>query len=281
MNPKRCFLGFTPALLMLAWTNFSIAYVSMPKEPIAHKMALADCVVLGKITAIQAKPVQGQVWRYSALPKWDFTVVEVEVLEPLFGPKNTKKVRFGFIGSLEKNGSYKPTPAVGQTGCFFGVQVGKNDFYVVPRFCYHEQNEPGFAKDLALARQAGSFMSQPDKGLKSKNTENRALAAHLVVLRSIFAPFRYGETGKAEPIDAELSKLTLLALADADWTTHDREVRESLRWLNWAGKHGAPPPKNFPPDKADDQWPAAAKQWLRNNAESYRIHRLVKAGKNK
>jgi hypothetical protein len=249
----------------------------MPKESVANKVALADCVVLGKVTAIEAGPVQGQVWRYSALPKWDFTIVEVEIAEPLFGAKGVKRARFGFIGSLEKNVQYQPAPAVGRSGCFFGVKVGNNDFYVVPRFCYHDQKAPGFADDLALARRAGRLLAKPTEGLKSKDPDERVSAAYLLILRSLFAPFRHGETGKSVPIDAEQSKLALLALAKADWKKHGKEVRVALNWLNWGAKYGAPMPSGLPLDQGDPKWPTAAQEWLRENADSFRIHRLVKA----
>ena len=71
----------------------------------------------------------------------------------------------------------------------------------------------------------------------------------------------------------------MLALAEADWDKHNREARESLKWLEWAAKYGAPPAKKLPLNEGDDKWPAAARQWLRENAESYRIHRLMRDDK--
>jgi len=245
----------------------------MPKEPVAHKLAVADCVVLGKIAAIHPKSVPGQVWRYSPTPKWEFTVVEVEVQERFHGPKDNKRVRFG----IRDTKAYKPVPAVGQTGCFYGVQVGMNDFYVVPLDCFSAGTGAGFANELAQVRRAGRLLGNLQEGLKSKDPDDRVLAAHLLILRCAFAPFRYGETGKSEPIDADQSKRALLALADADWTKHGGEIKESLTWLQWAAKYGAPPPNNFPLDRGDGKWPTAARQWLRENAVSFRIHRIGKA----
>ena len=37
---------------------------------------------------------------------------------------------------------------------------------------------------------------------------------------------------------------------------------------------GAPPLKDFPTEGGEEQWVAAAKQWLKQNAETYRIHQL-------
>src|SRR5262249_39675227 len=147
-------------------------------------------------------------------------VVEVEVQEALSGPR-LKRARFGFRDLK----AYRPAPAVGQTGCFYGVEVGRNDFYVVPLDCFCGQTDPSFANNLAQTRRAGGLLARPEQGLKSRDAEDRLLTAHLLALRSIFAPFRFGETGRAEPIDAEQSKLALLALAEADWKKHGREAR--------------------------------------------------------
>lgn len=248
------------------------AYLAMPNEPVAHKIAAADCAVLGKIVAIRPKPEEGQVWRHSAAPRWPFTVVEVEVQELLHGPRDVKRVRFGF-----KDG--KATKfAVGDVGCFFGVKIAKNDFYIVPLDCFCEQKTPAFAQDLATARRLGRLMAEPEQGLNAKDADDRLLTAYLLLLRSCYVPWRHGETGKVEPLDAAQSKRILLALADGDWSKQRREVRDALAALQLAAKFGAPALQDFP-QQADERWDAAAKEWLKRNAEGYRIHRLLKRDK--
>jgi hypothetical protein len=59
MTAFRSALLAIVALSMLCWTSSSTAYIALPKESLAQKVAFADCVVLGKITAIQDKPAQG------------------------------------------------------------------------------------------------------------------------------------------------------------------------------------------------------------------------------
>ena len=260
---------------VLCWTSSSTAYLSMPSEPIAHKVGAADCVVLGKITAIQANSMPGQVYRYSPTPQMAFTIVEVEVQESLYGLKDMKQVRFGFRDVK----AYKPNLAVGQTGYFCGVQVGMNAFYIVPLHCFCEQNDPSFAKDLASARRLGRLMGDPERGLNAKDADERLLTAYLLLLRRCYVPWRHGEPGKTQPLDAEQSKLILLALAGADWNKHRLEVRDAVAALQLAVKFGAPVLKDFPPNQADEGWPAAAKQWLKENAASYRIHRLLKGNR--
>src|SRR5437867_11908377 len=84
---------------MLCCASSSTAYIALPKESLAQKVAFADCVVLGKITAIQDKPAEGKVemrWR-------DFSMADVEIKESLYGAKDKKQVRFRFP-NIDKQG---------------------------------------------------------------------------------------------------------------------------------------------------------------------------------
>jgi hypothetical protein len=248
----------------------------MPAESVAHKIAVADCVVIGKIVAMAEKPVAGQLWRYSETPQWEFTVVEVEVTGVLAGPADVKLARFGFMAARLEGGSYDPKPAVGQRGCFFGVKIGKNDFYVIPTGGYIEEHGKPYERDVASARRAGRLLANLRESLQAKDQADRVTAAHLLLLRNVFTPFRHGETGKAEPIDAELSKLALLALAEGDWEQHSAEVQESLATFQWGTMHGGPAPKGFPEDRKSATWTDDAKTWLRDNSEKFRLYRIVK-----
>src|SRR5439155_18945993 len=98
---------------MLCCAASSTAYIALPKESLAQKVAVADCVVLGKITAIQDKPAQGK----GEMRGWDFTIVDVEVKESLYGAKDRQQVRFGFPNI---NKQAKPGLTVGQIGYFGG-----------------------------------------------------------------------------------------------------------------------------------------------------------------
>jgi hypothetical protein len=244
------------------------AYVALPKESLAQKIAFADCVVLGKITAIQDKPVQGK----GEMRGWDFTIVEVEIKQSLHGAKDQKQLRLGFP-NIDKRGA-KPGLTVGQIGYFCGLRDGKNDFTIVPVGCSGAEKDPGFEKDLTTARRLGRLLEHPEEGLKSTDVEERLLTAYMLVLRKCYAPWRRGMVGKAAPIDAQQSKRILLALAQGDWKKNRKETRDVVAALQLSVKFGAPPLKDFPLEGGEEQWAAAAKQWLKQNAETYRIHQL-------
>ena len=254
----------------------STAYIALPKESLAQKVAFADCVVLGKITAIQDKPVQGK----GEMRGWDFTIFDVEIKDSLYGAKDKKQVRFG-LPNIDKQGAKpaKPRLTVGQIGYFCGLRDGKNDFYIVPAGCSGAEKDPGFEKDLTAVRRLGRLLEHSEEGLKSADVEDCLLTAYMLVLRNCYAPWRRGMVGKAEPIDAAQSKRILLALAEGDWKKNRREVRGAVAALRLSVKFGAPPLKDFPPEAGEEQWVAAAKQWLKQNAETYRIHQLWIDGK--
>ena len=123
--------------------------------------------------------------------------------------------------------------------------------------------------------QSSSGSVRDDKGLKSANTDDRLLTAHLLVLRSCYVPWRRGVAARTEPIDAEQSRRILQALAEGDWDKNSREVRDAVAALQLSVKFGAPPLKDFPAEPGEKQWAAVAKQWLKENADTYRIHRLT------
>src|SRR2546423_15545142 len=93
--------GVGASVLFLATTSYG--YITVPKEPIPNKVAQADCVVVGKITAVEPKPVFARLYQHIDA-KMEFVVADVEVSEPLLGPKAAKKVRVAFVGVQVKSG---------------------------------------------------------------------------------------------------------------------------------------------------------------------------------
>lgn len=267
--------GGCAPVLFLATTSYG--YITVPKEPIPNKVAQADCVVVGKITAVEPKPVFARLYRHIDA-KMEFVAADVEVSEPLLGPKAAKKVRLAFLGIQVKSGEHKPAPAVGQEGCFYAVRHCTEDFYVVPAGGFHDKNAKDFEKELALTRRCCKFLSEPNPALKAKELQDRVLTAYLLALHYTYAPMRLRGKNEAKPIDAEQSKLILLALAEADWDRPAEQMEVSPQYaVNLLGV-AAPFPKSFPTHTGDLKKDAATrKQWLQDNAESYRIHQLVPA----
>jgi hypothetical protein len=249
----------------------SSAYITVPREPIPNKAALADCIVVGKITSIRPKPVEARLYHHGE-GRIPFVVAEVQVTEMLHGAKDAKQVSIGFIEFQVKAAATKPK--VGQEGVFFGVKNSEKDFFVIPDGGFHEKKQDSYAKDLEVTRLCARALNEPKRSLASRDKTERLAAAYVWSLRISYTPMRWGGELKSEPVEAELSKAILLALADADW---DRDPKtgvlpaSALSWLQ-IGAHKAGHPF---PDKVNWSDPAAAKPWLRDNAATYRLHRLT------
>lgn len=270
--------GVCATVLFLTTTSYG--YITVPKEPIPNKIAQADCVVVGKITAVEPKPVLARLYAHIDA-KMEFVVADVEVSELLLGPKGAKKVRVAFVAFQVKSGEHKPAPAVGQEGCFYAVKHCTEDFYVVPAGGFHDKKGKDFEQELALTRRSCEFLNEPNTALKAKELQDRVLTAYLLVLRYTYAPMRLRGKNEAKPIDAEQSKLIMLALAEADWDRPADQMEVSPRYAvslirEAARLGGVAMPKSFPTNTGDLKKDAVAlKQWLQDNAESYRIQQLV------
>ena len=132
-------------------------------------------------------------------------------------------------------------------------------------------NDKTFAAQLKEAKQAAKVLQDPGKSLKSKNSNDRTLAAILLLNR--YRSYVPGATKEA-PIDKNESQLILKALAEADWTQtqpYYLTPRQSFYLLNLNATHGWKQPRN------SKEFPQAAKDWLKKNQSSHVIRRRVPA----
>lgn len=83
-------LGLLCVLGATSWAD-----VKAP-DPIPDRVAAADIVIVGKITAIEDKTVMARQ-QANAKEKTEFKVALVQVAEPLKGAKGLTIVRLGFI----------------------------------------------------------------------------------------------------------------------------------------------------------------------------------------
>ena len=125
-------------------------------------------------------------------------------------------------------------------------------------------------------RSAPKALSDPKASLKSKDADERLLTAEMLVAR--YRGFR-GPNAKAEAIDAGESKLIMAALAEADWhkpfkfgTTLPSQTFAQLGVTEKDGFVWKPAPGVALPQYAYED---AAKEWVKSNAEKYRIQRFV------
>jgi hypothetical protein len=247
----------------------------MAPPPLAERLTTASVVVVGKVTKFEEKAVEAS--RSPNAPKELFRVAVVTIAQDVKGVKGLTSIRVGYVPPVAL-GRRRPVVnlKVDQEAIFFLKKHHDQDFYVAP-FYYDVVNkgapEP-FDKDVAFLKECGKILQNPAESLKSKDVEQRFLAAALLV-----GSYRHaGEPGKMtrKPIDADESKRILLAIADADWSKPS--VRGQLSPQITFGQLGLTPEDGWQPMAFKNfatEYPAAAKKWLRDNADRYRIQKYV------
>jgi hypothetical protein len=261
--------------------------------PLPDRVALAECVVVGQVIALEEKTVPARP-HPGAAEKSDYKVAVVKIADAFRGAKGLTHLRIGFVppslvppgggGRPPLSGRFRPPElSVGQEACFFLTPHFEETFYVLPMYydLLARENNPTFAKDVALVKRCARLLDDPTGGLKSRDAEERLLAAALLLAR-----YRTPRPGSqppfaTEPIDAEQSRLILRTLAEADWTKVDPETRLSALQLFYRlglrPEDGWVPPRPAPGPNPAQEVHAAAKQWLKANAATYRIQRFVAA----
>jgi hypothetical protein len=241
--------------------------------PLPNRVATADLVVAGKVTAVEAKPVTAAPFP-GAARKIEYRIAVVTLSDALPAPRGRKTVRLGFVPTPPMVVISPPPfqPAVGQEGVFFLTRHGEGDFYLAPgQLQFLGKIRPGFDKDLAVVKRCVKILEDPHAALKGSDVEDQFLAAAMLVARYRTARFPSGGT---EPIDAGESRLILEALAAADWTPGTDPTRLSpqmvLGRLPLTKKDAWEPPSNDPKAYA-----AYARKWLKDHAGSYRIEKFV------
>ena len=94
--------------------------------PIPNRVAAADAVVVGKVTAIEEKTVLVKEGNRMV----EYKIAVVTVGDGLLGTKGAKTVRLGFV-PIPPNVRINPAPlqpAVDMEGCFF-LHASDNDFF--------------------------------------------------------------------------------------------------------------------------------------------------------
>jgi hypothetical protein len=274
-------------LTLLVFASPVRALIVAP-APVPDRVALADLVVVGKITAIEQKTVKAG--RYPGDPnKTEYHIALIQVNDLLKGPKGLTIVRLGFVppppapapkpGIVVSGGGNRfpnLNHTVGQEACFFLSRHFEGDFHVAPMY-YEvvEKKAPSFATDMQMVKRCAGLLDDPIAGLKSKGAEDRLMTAAMLLTRYRTPP-RGKPNPRTEPIDAQESRLILQAILSADWskppTPTELTPQMVIGRLNLTAKDGWAPPrfKNY-----QTEFPPYAQRWLRDNLDQYRIQRFV------
>jgi hypothetical protein len=277
-----------------------------PMMPQGIRLTQADAVFVGRVVAIEpmdveAAPAQGQ-------GKVKYRVAVVQVSDNVFGlKKDQQNVRLAFV--VQGNGNVQPgaiggnvqiqiQPAiqplpggfgrrpyignnqvnltVGQEGMFVVSKHQKENFYLSPTFnnFVTREGNPGFENQLKTAKSLSKVMGNPVAALKSDDTQDRYLAAAVLIMK-----YRSNPTGaavKQEQVSAEESKLILKALAGGDWKNfnYGQPIPSPGELFN---QLGITPNDGYRPVNLRTQQDVAQamQKWIDENTDKYRLNRLV------
>jgi hypothetical protein len=252
-------------------------------SPISQRVARADAVVLGKVTAIAEKIEKADLYKGD---ERQMQIATVAVEDTLSG-KKVKTVKVAFFPVM-------PAPAVGggiriirggdglarltkdQKGLFFLTKhPTKKDLYLVgPYFdVVPKTADPSFTTQRDEARKYAQVLKEAGKILESKDANLPFESAMMLVTRYRTAP---AGVAKTEPVPAGQSKKLLTALAKADWKTAVGPNGMASP-LNTFYLLGLQPKDGWIAPKDATQVPGEAKKWLEANAGKYKMERYVRA----
>lgn len=271
---KRAILFLAAAFACVSMQGATARGGVVPTPPPgAARIANADAVIVGKVEALEPQDVK--------VGNATYRIAVVKINQGVRGIKDQKTLRIGFV-PIEKPGNpmvirtgARPVQLeAGQEGLFILTKQAKEDFYTIGGvigYYINSNNNKGFDQEVATAKLVVRVLEKPLDALKGKDAEERLLAAAILIDKH--RTFR-GPKSTQEPIDAEESKLILQALADADWQAgaNFSSLRPSpgqlFQRLGVTAKDGFTPAKGA-------TYQTAAQNWLRENAQKYRIQRYV------
>src|SRR5262249_3741889 len=148
--------------------------------------------------------------------------------------------------------------------------------WVAPQYYDVAYKGPGmYDNELKEARSSAKVLSDPKAALESKDANDRFMAASMLI-QHYRSPRRYLQgQAKTEQISAEESKRILEALLEGDWPRTEPHrfaapnPAQSFMQLGLTPAEGWTQPANF------QDLPMAAKKWLKENLEKYRIKRVI------
>jgi hypothetical protein len=283
---------------LLAATPVNAMRIAPP--PPGMRVAQASMIVIGKVESIEEKPVSAKQFP-GAQEKAEYQIAVIKISDPILNAKGITTVRVGFVPPP------KPQPGVFVRPGLGGPQFAKDQEVLVFLKPHHEANfmvaeafydmipkqgNPAFEKETEEVKKFVKMLGNPKESLKAEKAEDRLAAAALLVSH-YRARRNVGTEPKTEAIDADVSKLILTTLGEADWKAtpggpggfymSPMGIFNQLGLLEKGGDSFKPPMMEVMGKPQIDyaKLPEYAKQWCKDNAGKYKIERFVYEEKKK
>src|SRR6266849_5970076 len=125
--------------ILIAGISAARGIVPLAEPSLPQRTALADLVIVGKVTALEPDLVQASpLLRIPGIARIPYQVAVVSVQTPVLGIKTSSQIRVGYVvlpsATQESQVKYRRLArlklAEGQEGCFFLTKHPEEDFYV-------------------------------------------------------------------------------------------------------------------------------------------------------
>src|SRR5262249_18014545 len=234
VTSRLAFVRLVLALLVLAiCANPARAIVPLTAPPLPERVALADLIALGKVTAIENDLVEAAP--LGKIPgvrnKVSYRIAVVSIQSALWGAERVERVRVAFAppsadGAKPGRGTGRfalVRLAAGDEGCFFLHKHADEPFYVAAASYdfVDKKTTKEFDKDVGQVKRCVRLLGDPNAGLRSKQADDRLLTAALLIYRYRTPRYVYQGKPKTEPIEAEQSKRIVAALVEGDWSAKE------------------------------------------------------------
>jgi hypothetical protein len=267
-------LAYLTAGLVLP-IGFAAAGVLVAPPPLPVRIANSEVAFVGKVVALEPVDVDAKAFP-AAKETTKYTIAVVNVSKVMSGLKDEKMVRVGFIAKTKRGpiGLFNPKLTVGQEGLFMISKHVEGKFYQAPMNGYFiSSQQKTFEDDIKLANQALAILADTKSALKSKDADERLMAAAMVIAK--YRTHNPGVTIKEESIDASETKLILSAISDAKWGPvkfGELNPQQVFFQLGVGPKDGWKAPTKI----SSDDMRKAVQAWIQNHPD-YRIRRFVPA----
>jgi hypothetical protein len=255
-------------------SGLASAGVLVAPPPVPMRVANSEVVFVGKVVALEPLDIDAKTFP-TAKETTKYTIAVVNISKIIHGLTDEKMLRVGFIAKTKPGpiGLFKPKLTVGQEGLFMISKHAEGKFYQAPMNGYFiASQQKTFEDDVKLASKAVKILDDVKNVLKSKDSDERLMAAAMVVAK--YRTQKPQFPNKEEAIGAEESKLILGAILDAKWGPvkfGEINPQQVFFQLGVGPKDGwnAPMKVNSPDDMRN-----AVQAWIRNHGD-YRIKRFV------
>lgn len=262
--------------VLLACSTPGWAYLGSP--PAWQQLAAADCVVVGRLVAIEEKVETPQEFNPTAKVNWHVGLVKIS--DPVWNARGLTHVRIGFLapgnGQRSLSAEYQSKDT-----CFILKRHPTEPFFMPNGWnegvFSSDRDADQFRKWVAVLKRYGSLLQDPQAGLRSKDADDRLTAAALLLAR-YSAARNLGKASRPEPIPADESRLILETILKADWNKREGNW-ENILPFDLATSLCLTDKDNWPPAAFKHQkgiiTKEATKKWLEENVGGYRIQRYV------